>query len=459
MRMTADAASVSSKPRRSPRRPIAAARELRLELHLAAQEEAGVEPAEHDVGVGDRRLRAAAAVGRRPRIRARALRADLQEAAGIDPADRAAARADGARRNALHAHGQPELDLEVGRVERLAVDDQADVAARSAHVQRDCLPAVRGTRHVRAADRAAGDAREQQVRGALARLVRERVAAVRLQQRPAPGHALLVERRRDAVDVALEERLRVRVDRGRRPALVLAPDRCDLVRERHRQVGKALAQQLAGRSLVIRIEVGEEQAHRDRDGPSAVGGEPLGDAIAEPLQVDRLEHAALLVDALRDGQAVGAVHQRLGLAPVEVVVVLAVDPLDVGHVLEARGRQIEHARAAAGQHGVDADRGADDDERHVRRVEPGRAERRGDRSDRIGGVRRHLGDVPAPAGVVDRDEVGERAPGVDSDSDSHAATLPVRADRRSPSRLARMRVAVDAPTGLAGGNAGRPSGR
>ncbi len=191
---------------------------------------------------------AAPAVGGGAGLGARALRADLQEPARVDPADRAAAGADGARRDALHADRQTELDLEVGRVQRLAVDDQADVAARAAHVERDGLLAAGGARHVRAADRAAGDAREQQVRGALARLVGERVPAVRLEQRPAAGHALRVERGRDAVHVALEERLRVRVDGRGRAALVLAPDRRDLVRERDRQVGEPLAQQVARRA-------------------------------------------------------------------------------------------------------------------------------------------------------------------------------------------------------------------
>ena len=176
-------------------------------------------------------------------------------------------------------------------------------------------------------------------------------------------------------------------------------------------------------------------------GPSAVRAEALGDAIAEPGEVDRLEHAALLVDPLGDRNAVGTVHQRLGLAPVEVVVVLAVDPLDVRHVLESPGREVEDARALAREHGVDADRRADHDEADVRGVEPRRLDRRGDRGHRVGRVRRHLRDVPAAGRIIDRDEVGERSTGVDSHSDSHSATLPTL--RACPRRTqnARTRVA------------------
>ena len=52
-----------------------------VELHLAAEEALGGEPAEHQVGVGDRRPRAAEAVAGRAGIGAGALRPDAQRAA------------------------------------------------------------------------------------------------------------------------------------------------------------------------------------------------------------------------------------------------------------------------------------------------------------------------------------------------------------------------------------------
>ena len=72
--------------RRLGRRPV--------ERHRAAEEEAGVEIAEHEVGVGQRRPGAAAAVAGRTRIGAGAARADAQQAAIVDLGDAAAAGAD-----------------------------------------------------------------------------------------------------------------------------------------------------------------------------------------------------------------------------------------------------------------------------------------------------------------------------------------------------------------------------
>ena len=65
-----------------------------VERELAAEEECGIEPAEREVRIGDRRLLAAAPVAGRSRDGACALRPDLEEAAGVDPSDRAAARPD-----------------------------------------------------------------------------------------------------------------------------------------------------------------------------------------------------------------------------------------------------------------------------------------------------------------------------------------------------------------------------
>ena len=65
---------------------------------------------------------AAAAVAGRARDGAGALGTDLEEAAGVDPADRAAACADRPRRDARHADREAELELEVGRVVGLATE-------------------------------------------------------------------------------------------------------------------------------------------------------------------------------------------------------------------------------------------------------------------------------------------------------------------------------------------------
>ena len=107
-----------------------------IERQLAAQKAIRVEIAQHEVGVRRRRLRAALAVTGRPRLRARRLRADLDEAEGVDPADRAAARTQRFHLDHRHADAiAQEVDVlvEVG----LPVLGERDVEGRATHVHRD----------------------------------------------------------------------------------------------------------------------------------------------------------------------------------------------------------------------------------------------------------------------------------------------------------------------------------
>src|SRR5437764_386042 len=67
----------------------------------------------------------------------RATRADSQEAARVDPGDRAAAGADRLDVDQRHRRRQAPLDLVFGRVSLRAVDEDPDVGARAAHVERE----------------------------------------------------------------------------------------------------------------------------------------------------------------------------------------------------------------------------------------------------------------------------------------------------------------------------------
>ena len=78
----------------SASRSIAASAAAGVQRQPAAGERRRADPAEHDVGVGDRRLGAAAAVAGGPGIGAGAPRPDAQDPAGVDPGDAPAARAD-----------------------------------------------------------------------------------------------------------------------------------------------------------------------------------------------------------------------------------------------------------------------------------------------------------------------------------------------------------------------------
>ena len=86
------ALEVEAEPLRQVAQPGAG--RLDVERDLAAEQVRG-DPAEHQVGVGHRRLGAAPAVAERARVGARRAGADLERALGRHPGDRAAAGADG----------------------------------------------------------------------------------------------------------------------------------------------------------------------------------------------------------------------------------------------------------------------------------------------------------------------------------------------------------------------------
>ena len=124
-------------PSSPARTPITRSAAARVEPHPPAEEELGVEQAEHDVRVGHRRAarRRARRTPRRAR-RPRSAGPTRSEPPRADPADRAAAGAD--RRDVDHRRRQR---LAVEELQRrgahLAAVHEPDVGARPAHVEGD----------------------------------------------------------------------------------------------------------------------------------------------------------------------------------------------------------------------------------------------------------------------------------------------------------------------------------
>ena len=87
-------------------------------FQFAAERALRIDAAEHDLRVGQRRPRIALPVAGGARHRARAFRPDLQQAAAIDPGDRAAARADGGDLDHRRADDEAELDRGLRRDRR-----------------------------------------------------------------------------------------------------------------------------------------------------------------------------------------------------------------------------------------------------------------------------------------------------------------------------------------------------
>ena len=117
---------------------------IRIEAHLAAEKELGVEVAEHHVRVGQGRAGAALCVAGGPGVRPRALRPDPNETALVDPGERAPSGADldHVDDRKLHRKSAPALelvdppDLEVVLLERGEAAHQRPLRGGAAHVER-----------------------------------------------------------------------------------------------------------------------------------------------------------------------------------------------------------------------------------------------------------------------------------------------------------------------------------
>ena len=178
-------------PSRSPSRASALRRELGVELQLPAEEEVGIQPAQREVGVGDRRLGPALAVaggtGRGRRHSAGRLAGSRPGRPSRSSRRRPRSSAWG---HAGNADREPELELEVRRVQRLAVEDEADITARAARVEGESAidTGPRGATYAPPMPPPAIPERRR-CAGRGPRLRRERPTAVRLQQRPGRVHA------------------------------------------------------------------------------------------------------------------------------------------------------------------------------------------------------------------------------------------------------------------------------
>ncbi len=114
-----------------------------VELHVAAEKTRRIDISEHDIGIGHGRVRTAAPVTGRPRLRAGALRPDLEKAQLIDVRDAAAAGADFDQLDHRNQQRQSAAALEAPRArgfkgvgaERLAVFDATELGRGAAHVE------------------------------------------------------------------------------------------------------------------------------------------------------------------------------------------------------------------------------------------------------------------------------------------------------------------------------------
>ena len=242
------AVAITSRPSRSASRAIAAAREILADRHAPAEQMRRVERLQHDIGVGDGGLVVAAAVADRARIGAGAARPDLEQPAGIDIGDRAAAGADG-------------VDVEHRRLDRIAVHDRLAGELglrRSAAAPRRCEvpPMSKVMRLAKPAMRADACAATTPVLGPESTVrTGSRAAASKPITPPfdcvrcgVAGQPSSFRRSAEPADVALHDRAEIGVHHRGRDALVLAEFRRHLVRGADEGLGKLLCEDARGAS-------------------------------------------------------------------------------------------------------------------------------------------------------------------------------------------------------------------
>ena len=284
------------------------------EPQIARQRAVGGQPAEDQVGVGNRRLRAAAPVAGRAGNRAGALRADFERAVFPDPGDRPAAGADG-------------VDVELRHLERIGVDlvgvadpggelvDQRHVRRGAAHVEGD---AARNAGHLADPDRSARPADRAGEKGAGGEFRR-----LGERHRPAIGpHD--ADRRRDppafelggeGFEIVADHRREIGVEHAGGEALELPLLANHLGGLRDGDAVERIGEEFSRPAFVDVVGVGVDEADRHR---LAAG---LPDALGEPGQavaVELGEHRSIRRHAFADFQAPVPRHQRPGAHELDV---------------------------------------------------------------------------------------------------------------------------------------------
>ena len=253
---------------------MARSRGVDVERNLAAEEVVGIEPAEQQVRVGDRRLGAALPVAGRPGHRAGAAWTDPHQAAGIDPGDAAAAGAhlddvDDRRQDRVAAAARDPgarsgvtAGLELGDHRDGPVHDQAHLRRGAAHVERDRVPVSGALGEVLRRHHARRRPRLEHVDGPPLGRVHRHHAAARLHDLQLGADAVSIETLLDGAEVLRHDGRDVGVDHRGAGAPVLADLRRNLARQRHPEVGSFAA------------EDGARPVAREPDSGRRAGGRP-----------------------------------------------------------------------------------------------------------------------------------------------------------------------------------------
>ena len=414
-------------------------RSATVERAGAAEEVVRIEIAEHEVGIRHCRFATTLAVARRPRHRSCAFRTDMQDAARVDTADRAAAGAQADDVEAVQRQPMP-ADAPSAHQRGLAVDDQADIRAGAAHVERDQVVAVEQSRRITAARDTAGGTRQHAAGGHARRFDDRRDTAMRLDDQDRPAIARLDKPLFQPAQIARQRRPDIGVHHRRRDAVELLDLREHFGRQRHICIGHRIRERDRRFAFVPRIAVGVQVAHRNR---LDAGSFQFGNRGIERRVIKRRLDAAVGAHALRHAEAQRTRHQLLRRRHAEVIAVVLQSLAHLDDIAMAFGGQQPDLGALVLQQGIGGDGGAMHDALGLGQQlvagevqdirQPTEAGHHSDR--RILRRGRDFCQRGAAAGIH-RDKVGEGAANIDADL-QHAGKRPLPP---TPSRKGRGRT-------------------
>ena len=392
-----------------------------MHAHSAAEQRLGIEPAQHRIRIGHRGQLAAAAIGRRTGIGARALRPDLEQSARVYPGDRAAPGADGMDIKRARAHREAAhqaLALLCG----LPFADQAHVGRGAAHVEGNKIVQAQVFTQTHAADDAARRSREERVDRELPDRAGRHRTAVGLHDTRHRPDAEVGRAAFEALEIAVHDRHQARVYRGGGEALEFAELSEHFTRTAEINAGPQVGYKRFRPLFMRRVGVSVHKADRDRLDLLAL---QALDRAAHVVLGKRRHLGAVVRDAAADLDAAVARRRRHRLRDVEVEVMRTALACELERVAKTRSGDEPGRHPLPFNHCVGGERRAEHEKRHIAARETVLIEQFCDAvQEATSGIRGrgwYLVIVIAAAFEIDRDQVGEGAAGVHADPDHASA--------------------------------------
>ena len=396
---------------------------FQVEAHFATKKAVRRQPPEDQVGVRHGRLGAALPVAHRSGRGTSTLRSDAQAPAGFHPRNAAAAGADLLDVDQGNLDRQAFLvaaDHDIARHHHLTTQHHTGLGGSAAHIEGDGIGQAQALAHRSRADHARGRAGFEHAYAFALRVGHIEQAPGGLHNEERTAELLRGKAFVDFLQVVTHARADVGVGCHRRGSLEFAIFLGKLVRcgDEHARTGAL--DHLAGAQFVVGVGVGMQE--QDGDGADALPGQMRGNGCDLCL-VQRNQRLALRVHALGHLDAPRARYQRDVLAEEQVVGVRPVDAPDFVDVAKAPRGQERRRRTGTLEHGVDADGGAMQEQARVRDRSAGLSHAMQNAFDQVRRRGEGLAEERLAGGLVEADNVGERATDVGGNAEMRRGAL------------------------------------